>query len=110
MYRTPGRRRQTLEEASFDAWIKFYRPDENSPNAQVSYYTKGAMVALALDLEVRLRTDGRVSLDDIMRVLWETQGREPGHGLPEGAFEDLAAEVAGVDLAEFFRMQPSQHR
>ncbi len=103
VYRAPGRRRQTLEEASFDAWIKFYRPDENSPNAQVSYYVKGAMVALALDLEVRLRTDGRVSLDDVMRVLWETQGRAPGHGLAEGAFEDLAAEVAGLDLAEFFQ-------
>jgi predicted metalloprotease with PDZ domain len=58
---------------------------------------------LALDLEVRIRTDGRVSLDYIMRVLWETQGREPGHGIQEGAFEDLAAEVSGVDLAEFFR-------
>jgi predicted metalloprotease with PDZ domain len=102
VYRTGGRRRQTLEEASFDAWIKFYRPDENSPNVQVSYYTKGAMVALALDLDVRLRTDGRISLDDIMRVLWENHGREPGHPMQEGVFEDLAAEVSGLDLAEFF--------
>jgi predicted metalloprotease with PDZ domain len=103
LYRTAGRRRQTLEEASFDAWIKFYRPDENSPNSQVSYYTKGAIVALALDLETRLRTNGRVSLDDVMRVLWQTHGREPGHDLPEGAFEELAAEVTGLDLGEFFR-------
>lgn len=101
VYRSPGRRRQTLEEASFDAWIKFYRPDENSPNAQVSYYRKGAMVALALDLEVRLRTAGRVSLDDIMRVLWKTHGRD-GSPLPEGAFEELAAQVTGLDLGEFF--------
>lgn len=101
VYRSPGRRRQTLEEASFDAWIKFYRPDENSPNAQVSYYKKGAMVALALDLEVRLRTAGRASLDDIMRVLWKTHGRE-GVPLPEGGFEELAAQVTGLDLGEFF--------
>jgi predicted metalloprotease with PDZ domain len=101
VYRSPGRRRQTLEEASFDAWIKFYRPDENSPNATVSYYAKGAMVALALDLEIRLRTGGRVSLDDVMRVAWAHYGRE-GRGLPEGAFEELAMEVSGCDLGEFF--------
>lgn len=103
VYRTPGRRRQTLEESSYDAWIKFYRPDENSPNAQVSYYAKGAMLALALDLELRLRTEGRVSLDDVMRVLWRNYGRESGPGLPEGAFEELAGEVSGLDLGEFFR-------
>ncbi|MCL4778539.1 MAG: PDZ domain-containing protein [Gammaproteobacteria bacterium] len=102
VYRSGGRRRQTLEEASFDAWIKFYRPDENTPNSQVSYYAKGAMVALALDLEVRLRSSGRVSLDDIMRVLWDSHGRR-GQPLQEGAFEELAAEVSGLDLSEFFR-------
>jgi predicted metalloprotease with PDZ domain len=103
VYRATGRRRQTLEEASFDAWIKFYRPDENTPNAQVSYYAKGAMVALALDLEIRLRSEGRRSLDDVMRLLWQTYGREGGQALPEGAFEELAAEVTGLDLGEFFR-------
>ncbi|MBM4196707.1 MAG: M61 family metallopeptidase [Gammaproteobacteria bacterium] len=102
VYRTPGRRRQTLEDASFDAWIKYYRTDENTPNALVSYYSKGAMVALALDLEVRLRTEGRVTLDDIMRTLWASYGKEL-RGLSDGAFEELAAEVTGSDLAEFFR-------
>ena len=102
VYRVAGRRRQTLEEASFDAWIKFYRPDENSPNAQVSYYSKGAMVALALDLEIRLRTEGRVSLDDVMRMLWRTHGRDQGPGLSDGVFEELAAEVTGLDLGVFF--------
>lgn len=103
VYRTAGRRRQTLEEASFDAWIKYYRPDENSPNAHISYYTKGAMVALALDLEIRLRSEGRLSLDDVMRVLWRNFWSHGAPGLPEGAFEELVAEVTGLDLSEFFR-------
>lgn len=100
VYRSGGRRRQTLEESSFDAWIKFYRPDENSPNALVSYYAKGAMVALALDLELRLRTDGLQSLDSLMRRLWQEYGQ--GEGLPDGAFERLAEETSGVRLDEFF--------
>lgn len=103
VYRTAGRRRQTLEEASFDAWIKYYRPDENSPNAHISYYTKGAMVALALDLEIRLRSEGRLSLDDVMRVLWRNFGRDASPGLPEGGFEELVTEVTGLNLSEFFQ-------
>lgn len=102
VYRTAGRRRQTLEEASFDAWIKHYRPDENSPNAHISYYTKGAMVALALDLEIRLRSEGRRSLDDVMRMLWRNSGGDGSAGLQEGAFEELVTEVTGLDLSEFF--------
>lgn len=100
VYRSGGRRRQTLEESSFDAWIKFYRPDENSPNALVSYYAKGAMVALALDLELRLRTDGLQSLDTLMRRLWQEYGQ--GDGVPDGAVERLAEEISGVRLDEFF--------
>lgn len=102
VYRSAGRRRQTLEEASFDAWIKFYRPDENSPNALVSYYGKGAMVALALDLDLRLRSAGRVCLDDVMRAVWRTHGRDGGPALADGVFEEIAAEVSGLDLAAFF--------
>jgi predicted metalloprotease with PDZ domain len=65
---TPGRLVQTLAEASFDAWVKFYRQDENTPNATVSYYSKGALVALCLDLT--LRREGRSTLDAVMRALW----------------------------------------
>jgi predicted metalloprotease with PDZ domain len=102
-YRTPGRRQQTLEDASFDAWIKFYRPDENSPNATVSYYLKGALVALALDLEIRRRSDGAQSLDDVLRALWNEYGADGSTGLPEGGFEQLAREVTGIDLEPFFQ-------
>ena len=65
---TPGRALQTVAQASFDAWVKYYRQDENTPNATVSYYTKGALVALCLDLS--LRAEGKTTLDDVMRGLW----------------------------------------
>jgi predicted metalloprotease with PDZ domain len=102
VYRSPGRRRQTLEEASFDAWIKFYRPDASSPNHTISYYAKGALVALALDLEIRLRSDGRCSLDEVMRALWLRHGASGAAPLPPGGFERLAEDVSGCALGDFF--------
>ena len=95
---------QTLEESSFDTWIKFYRPDENTANAQISYYHKGALVALLLDLQIRAATAGRRSLDDLMRRLWERYGAHD-IGYPEsgpGSVQELAGEVAGEDLSDFF--------
>ena len=65
----PGRHVQSVAQASFDAWVKFYRMDENTPNATISYYSKGALVALCLDLT--LRREGRSTLDDVMRALWQ---------------------------------------
>jgi|CXWL01.1.fsa_nt_gi predicted metalloprotease with PDZ domain len=103
LYRTAGRRHQTLEEASFDAWIKFYRPDENSPNATISYYLKGALVALALDLELRSRTAGTCSLDAVMRTLWQEYGADDSPGVAEGQFERLTESLSGLDLEAFFR-------
>ena len=101
VYRTPGRFKQTLAESSFDAWDVLYRPEANHPNSTISYYTKGAMVALALDLTLRLETRGATSLDDVMRELWRRYGAR-GVGLPEDGFEQLAAEVSGVALGAFF--------
>jgi predicted metalloprotease with PDZ domain len=72
---TPGRHVQSVAGASFDAWIKYYRVHENTPNATVSYYTKGALVALCLDLT--LRADGHTTLDDVMRALWQRGGGGP---------------------------------
>ena len=99
--RNPGRLRQSLAESSFDAWTKFYKQDANAPNAIVSYYGKGALAALALDLTLRRDTDGRCSLDDVMRVLWQRHGRG-GDGVPERGVEAIAAEVSGLDLRGFF--------
>jgi predicted metalloprotease with PDZ domain len=74
--RGSGRTKQSVADSSFDAWTKYYRQDENAPNAIVSYYTKGSLVALALDLTIREKTRGRKSLDDIMRALWQRYGRD----------------------------------
>lgn len=96
-----GRLNQSVAESSFDAWVKYYRQDENAPNAIVSYYQKGAIVGLALDLTIRHATQGKRSLDDLMRALWQQYGKT-GIGVPEGAIEALAATIAGCDLQDFF--------
>lgn len=99
--RGAGRLKQTLEESSFDAWTKYYRQDENSPNSIVSYYTKGSLAALALDLTIRQQTDGRQSLDDVMRALWQ-KWQADGQGLAEDEWEQIARQVTGLDLQAFF--------
>jgi predicted metalloprotease with PDZ domain len=101
VYRLPGRFKQSLADSSFDAWDVLYRPEPHHPNTSISYYTKGAMVALALDLKLRLETSQRVSLDDVVRELWRRYGAR-GIGVPEDGFEQLAAELSGLDLAPFF--------
>lgn len=100
-----GRHKQSVAESSFDAWTRYYKQDENSPNALVSYYTKGSLVALGLDLLLRSSTNDAHSLDTVMRFLWNRYGRSfypDGHnGLPEDAFCALVREATGVDVTEF---------
>jgi len=106
--RGPGRLLQSVAESSFDAWTKYYRQDENSPNAIVSYYAKGSLVALALDLHLRAASQGTKSLDDVMRLLWQRYGRNfyPANagGLAEDGFPGLVAEATGVDVRREVRM------
>ncbi|MCP5081151.1 MAG: PDZ domain-containing protein, partial [Alphaproteobacteria bacterium] len=90
-----------VAESSFDAWTKFYKQDANAGNAIVSYYAKGSLIALALDLKLRSETAGRVSLDDVMQACWEKWG-ETGEGMPERGLEEVASEVSGLDLGDFF--------
>ncbi len=99
--RNRGRFRQTLEQASFDAWTHFYQPNANSSNATVSYYTKGFLVALALDLTIRKDTAGKKSLDDVMHECWSRYG-ESAEDMPERGFESVARAVSGLELADFF--------
>ncbi|WP_163782291.1 M61 family metallopeptidase [Myxococcus vastator] len=100
LHATPGRRVQTLTEASLVSWVKHYRPDENSPNSAISYYLKGEVVSALLDLELRRATHDARSLDDVARLLWQRHG--DGSGVPEDGVEAAASEVAGVDLKPFF--------
>lgn len=100
---TPGANIQTLEDSSFDAWIKFYQPDENTQNVAVSYYLKGSLVALALDLLIIKNSTRKQSLADIMQVLWQQYGKT-GLGLPENYFERITYEITGEDYSDFFNL------
>lgn len=91
----PGRLKQSVAESSFDAWTKYYRQDENAPNAIVSYYAKGSLIALALDLKLRAESGGQVSLDDVMRLLWQRHGLT-GVGVAEEGAGSVFAAVADV--------------
>lgn len=98
---TPGALVHPLEEASFDAWIKAYRPDENSLNSTVSYYLKGEIVCALLDIELRHRTSGAKCLDDVVRHLhWHYGANETP--VPEGALPAIFREVGGVSLDDCF--------
>jgi len=98
---TPGRAVRSVTQASMDAWIKLYRPDENTPNTAISYYTKGAVVAFLLDAKIRRVTGGRRSLDEVMR---EAYGRYSAtHGFTPDEFRTVTEDVAGIDLGAFWR-------
>ena len=96
----PGRALQSLEQASFDAWIKLYRPDDNSSNSSISYYLKGSVVAMLLDLEIRVRTGRKHSLDDVVRHLAKQATLDDaGFAEPDGflaAVEAVAGEHGGA--------------
>lgn len=98
---TPGRLQQSVEEASFDAWIKQYRPDENSVNTQISYYTKGALLGMLLDLTLRQKTANARSLDDVMRSLYREYAQK-GRNYTPSDFQKVCEQVAGGTLEAFF--------
>jgi predicted metalloprotease with PDZ domain len=95
-----SRLKQSVADSSFDAWIKYYRQDENAPNSVVSYYQKGSLVALALDLTIRSRTAGRRSLDDVMRLLWKQfKAANDYAGVTDEEFVRIAEDATGLPLA-----------
>ncbi len=99
---TPGRKVASLEELSFNAWIDLYRPYEETPNQSVSYYLKGGLVTLCLDLEIRHRTEGKSSVEAVFRALWEEYGAKD-RGLEENEILAVANRVTGLDLSDFFQ-------
>ena len=97
--KTPGRHVQSLADSSFDAWSKFYKPDENTANAVISYYAKGALLALALD--ITLRNTKKSSLDEVMRTLWKNHG-QTGLGVDNDDIRQIAEQLSGLNLKRFF--------
>jgi predicted metalloprotease with PDZ domain len=97
---TPGRLLQSVEVASYDAWIRYYRPDENSPNVSISYYVKGQVLGFLLDARIRRLTNGARSLDDVMRAAYARYSGARGFA-PE-QFRQVAEQVAGASLADFW--------
>ncbi|MDC9714307.1 MAG: PDZ domain-containing protein [Gammaproteobacteria bacterium] len=94
-----GRYKQSLAESSFDAWTKFYQQDENAPNAIVSYYTKGALLAFVLDIEIRKRTNDQHSLDDVLRLIW---GNYQASGLEDNTAQQVIEHLTQSDFTPFF--------
>jgi predicted metalloprotease with PDZ domain len=92
--RGPGRQKQSLADSSFDAWNKYYQADENTPNAVVSYYGKGALLALGLDLQIRAFSKNQKSLDDLMRLIWQRHGVTM-EGLAEDSLDILLSDLLG---------------
>jgi predicted metalloprotease with PDZ domain len=99
--RGPGRNKQSLADSSFDAWTKYYQADENTPNAVVSYYGKGALLALGLDLQIRAFSKNQKSLDDLMRLIWQKHGVALD-GIAEDGLDDLILELLGSGFSKIW--------
>jgi predicted metalloprotease with PDZ domain len=106
--RGPGRLKQSLADSSFDAWTKYYQADENTPNAVVSYYGKGALLALGLDLKIRTFTKNRQSLDDLMRLLWQTHGVTLD-GIAEDGLDELMHQLLGKEFIKIWNEFKSRY-
>lgn len=104
--RGPGRYKQSLADSSFDAWTKYYQADENTPNAVVSYYGKGALIALSLDLQIRAFSKNKQSLDDLMRLLWRKHGSS---GIAEDGLDDLIFELLGSGFSKIWNEMKSRY-
>ncbi|NEM97834.1 M61 family metallopeptidase [Pontibacter sp. BT327] len=98
----PGNKVQSIAESSFDAWIKYYRQNENSPNAEVSYYTKGGVLGQLLNLEIMKNTNGEKSLDDVFRNMYERYYKQLNRGFTEKEFQAAVEQVAGKKMDAFF--------
>lgn len=101
VYRGQGELKQSVKQSSFNAWTKFYQQGPDAVNNIVSYYTKGSLIALWLDLTIREKSQGTNSLDDLMRVLWQDFGRT-GRGTRQADYINIANRLCGEDIGEQF--------
>jgi predicted metalloprotease with PDZ domain len=98
---TPGAKVESAASSSFNAWIKYYRPNENSNNSTVSYYSKGEVIGLLLDLEIINATKGTKSLDDVMKAMY-LQCKTTGKGYTDAEFKAMAEKISGISLNDFW--------
>jgi predicted metalloprotease with PDZ domain len=99
---TYGNKVQSVTEASWDAWIKYYRPNENSNNSTVSYYTKGGVIANVLNMLIIGESNGQKSLDDVLRLLYAETYLAKNSGFTDDEFKKACEKVSGKDLSKFF--------
>jgi len=97
--KTKGRLKQSITESSFDAWTKFYQQDENAPNSIVSYYSKGALLAFVLDIEIMMRTKDEISMDDVVRHIWNNYKDD---GLDDDSVKRVIEDLTRTDFSNFF--------
>jgi len=98
--KSKGRLTQSLAQSSYEAWTKFYQQDENAPNAIVSYYTKGALLAFVLDVEIRKQSNGEKTLDDIVKHVWDGY---QSCGLEDNTIQTIINQITNTDFSEFFK-------
>lgn len=98
---TPGSKVQSASSSSFDAWIIGYRPNENSKNSSISYYSKGEIIGLLMDLEIANATKGAKSLDDVMKAMYE-QGKQQKRGYTDAEFKAMVEKISGVSFTKFW--------
>lgn len=98
----PGKYNQTLAESSFDAWIKYYRPTKNSSNSTISYYEKGGIVALLLNLEILYATDSKKSLTDVFRLLYSEYYKKENRGFTDLEFKQAVEKIIKKNMDTFF--------
>lgn len=99
----PGKKFQPVTGSSFDAWIKYYRPNENSNNTGISYYTKGSILGMILDLEIIHATNGKKSLDDVMKAMYLEYYKKQSRGYTGAEFKSMAEKIAGISLDNFYK-------
>lgn len=98
----PGGHIQSVAEASFDAWIKYYRPNENSANSTISYYGKGSLIGMLMDLEIMNATKGKKGLDDVMKQMYDLYYKKLDRGYTDSEFKEMVEKVAGRSFDEIY--------
>jgi predicted metalloprotease with PDZ domain len=101
VYQSPGRFEQTLINSSFETWTKFYQPNENSVNSQISYYSKGAIFAFVLDIKIRQISDNEKCLDDVLKIIWQDKTFHQ-NGLENNTIQQIVQQITHYDFTDFF--------